>query len=459
MEENILQKVTELLDRADNGTKIAISECESFLNMVPSFTDKHSLEDTRDFLEFLGSPDENIRIIHVAGTNGKGSVCSYISSVLTKADYSVGMFTSPHLVRINERFAVDGKPISEGVFVEVFLETLRRILEYEHEDYFPTYFEFLFFVAMLLYDVYPVDYLILETGLGGRLDATNVVANPILTVITEIGYDHMQYLGTTLEDIAAEKAGIIKPNVPLVFFDKRPESSEVIKKRALELDSRTVAVESRNIEDVHTLEDDSGNKFIAFSYNSLYDKYADLKLSTQARYQTENAAVAVTCLELLCDMGARITEPDIREGLLSAKWDGRMEEVRPGIYVDGAHNIDGIEAFLDSAKEIECQGRKILLFGIVGDKQYKDIVLDILKSRLFDSIYVAVLETSRSVSVSDLKIAFEDSKDELGIIGVPIKYYSNVRDAMTDIITMRKSGDYVFAAGSLYLAGQIKSLI
>ncbi len=459
MEENILQKVTELLDRADNGTKIAISECESFLNMVPSFTDKHSIEDTRDFLEFLGSPDENIRIIHVAGTNGKGSVCSYISSVLTKADYSVGMFTSPHLVNINERFAVDGKPISEGVFVEVFLETLRRILEYEHEDYFPTYFEFLFFVAMLLYDVYPVDYLILETGLGGRLDATNVVANPILTVITEIGYDHMQYLGTTLEDIAAEKAGIIKPNVPLVFFDKRPESSEVIKKRALELDSRTVAVESRNIEDVHTLEDDAGNKFIAFSYNSLYDKYADLKLSTQARYQTENAAVAVTCLELLRDMGARITEPDIREGLLSAKWDGRMEEVRPGIYVDGAHNIDGIEAFLDSAKEIECQGRKILLFGIVGDKQYKDIVLDILKSRLFDSIYVAVLETSRSVSVSDLKIAFEDSKDELGIIGVPIKYYSNVRDAMTDIITMRKSGDYVFAAGSLYLAGQIKSLI
>ncbi len=459
MDDRLLQAVRELIERADNNAKITADECEAFLNQVPGFTDKHTIKDTKDFLEFLGSPDENINIIHVAGTNGKGSVCSYLSSVLTKADYSVGMFTSPHLVRINERFAIDGKPISEGVFVEVFLETLRRVIEYDREDYFPTYFEFLFFVAMLLYDVYPVDYLILETGLGGRLDATNVVSHPVLSVITEIGYDHMQYLGNTIEDIAGEKAGIIKPGVPVVFFDKRPNSSEVIKRTALEKDSRAIAVEQKNIENVSFVKDDNGNKYIAFSYNSLYDRYADLKLATQARYQTQNAAVAVTCLEILRDKGAHISELDIREGLLSAKWDGRMEEMRPGIFVDGAHNLDGIEAFLDSVKEINCEGRKLLLFGIVGDKQYKDIVLEILKSRQFDAIYVSVLETDRSVSVSDLKTAFEDGKDELGIIGVPIKYYSNVRDAVTDIITMRKSGDYVFAAGSLYLAGQIKSLI
>jgi dihydrofolate synthase/folylpolyglutamate synthase len=314
-------------------------------------------------------------------------------------------------------------------------------------------------MAVILYDVYPVDYLILETGLGGRLDATNAVANPILTVITEIGYDHMQYLGTTIEQIAAEKAGIIKRGVPVVFFDKRPQASEVIKNRALELDSRAIAVEARNIENVGICRDESGNKYVAFSYNSLYDKYADLKLSTEAKYQTQNAAVAVTCLEVLRDKGARISEMDIREGLLTSKWDCRMEEMRPGVYVDGAHNIDGIEAFLDSAEDIGCDGRKMLLFGIVGDKQYKDIIYEILKRNIFDAIYVATLETSRTVSTSDLKIAFEDCKDELGIIGLPIKYYSNVRDAVTDVITMRKSGDYVFAAGSLYLAGQIKSVI
>ena len=136
-----------------------------------------------------------------------------------------------------------------------------------------------------------------------------------------------------------------------------------------------------------------------------------------------------------------------------------MEEIRPGIYVDGAHNIDGIEAFLDSVKGIDADGRKILLFGVVSDKQYLSIVDKILLSGQFDAIYVATLETSRSVSVSELKGAFEHGKEEFGIFGLPIKYYSNVRDALTDIITIRKSGDIVFAAGSLYLTGEIKAMM
>ena len=459
MDDTLYSSVTDLLDRADNNARITIAECEELLNTVPKFTTKHSLEETRAFLDYLGSPDENINIIHVAGTNGKGSVCSYISTVLTKADYSVGLFTSPHLVSLNERFAIDNKPISEGVFVEVFVEVLRRVMEYDDKEYFPTYFELLFFVAMLLYDVYPVDYLILETGLGGRLDATNAVARPVISIITEIGYDHMEYLGTSLEEIAAEKAGIIKKGVPVVFFDKRKETSDVIKNAALKQEVRAIAVEEKNIEDVEFVRDEGGNKYIAFSYKSLYDKYAELKLATQALYQTQNAAVAVTALEILRDSGANISELDIREGLLSAKWSGRMEEMRPGIYVDGAHNLDGVEAFLNSVSKIECEGKKHLVFGIMSDKLYKDIITMILKSGQFDSIYVTILESKRSVSMADLKIAFEDSKDELGIIGLPIKYYSNVRDAITDVITMRKSGDCVFAAGSLYLVGQIKSAI
>ena len=455
-------KVADFISRADGGEHISVTECEDFLNQVPSFTDKHTIEDTRAYLDFLGNPDENMKIIHVAGTNGKGSVCSYISSILMKAGYSVGMFTSPHLVKITERFQVDGKPISDGVFVEVFIEMLRRTVEYNSDKgnfYFPTYFEYLFFMAMLLYDVYPVDYLVLETGLGGRLDATNAVKKPLVSVITEIGYDHMQYLGETIEEIAFEKAGIIKSGVPIVFFDKRDESTAVIKKRALELDSRAVVVESRNIQDIRRIEDEAGNKYVAFSLNSLYDKYVDIRLSTEALYQTENAALAVETAGILRGLGTEISELDIREGLLSAKWEGRMEEVRPGIYVDGAHNIDGITAFLESIKDMNCSGRKLMLFGIVSDKQYKEIVRSILASREFEQIYVAVLETSRSLSVSDLKGAFEDAKDELGIIGVPVKYYSNVRDAITDIITNRKSGDMVFVAGSLYLAGQIKGML
>ncbi|WP_029232384.1 bifunctional folylpolyglutamate synthase/dihydrofolate synthase [Butyrivibrio sp. VCB2006] len=455
-------EIAEFISRADAGNEIQLFECDDFLNSIPSFTDKHTIEDTKKFLEFLGNPEENMKIIHVAGTNGKGSVCSYVSSVLMKAGYSVGMFTSPHLVKITERFQVDGKPISDGLFTEIFVEMLRRVAEYNADleaPYFPTYFEFLFFMAMLLYDVYPVDYLVLETGLGGRLDSTNAVAKPLVSVITEIGYDHMQYLGETIEEIAGEKAGIIKPGVPIVFFDKRAESTEVIKKRALELDTRAIMVESKNIQDTRRETDEAGNKYVAFSLNSLYDKYVDLRLSTEALYQAENASVAVATLEILRDNGAEISELDIREGLMATKWEGRMEEVRPGVYVDGAHNIDGITAFLDCIEHMECSGRKLMLFGIVSDKQYKEIVQEILKRDQFEGIYVAVLETSRSLSVSDLKGAFENAKDELGIFGVPVKYYSNVRDAVTDIITSRKSGDMVFAAGSLYLAGQIKGML
>ncbi len=452
-----------MLVRSEDGGNISLRDCEKFLNEIPRFTEKHGIDDTKGFLNYLGNPDENMNIVHVAGTNGKGSVCCYVQSVLLKAGYTVGLFTSPHLVKISERFCVDGKPIADGLFVEIFIETLRRVVEYQQDcqksEYFPTYFEYLFFMAMILYDVYPVDYLILETGLGGRLDATNAVAAPLVSVITEIGYDHMQYLGESLEEIAAEKAGIIKKGVPVVLFDKRPETTAVIKNRALELDVRTVVVKKENISDVCLSGDDAGNKYIAFCYNSLYDKYVDLKLTTLAKYQTENAAIAVETLEILKSRGADIQELDIREGLISAKWEARMEEVLPGTYVDGAHNIDGIKAFLESVSEISCDGRKILLFGVASDKKYPEMVNMILESRQFDAVYAAVLETSRSVMVSDLKTAFEDSKEELKIIGLPVKYYSNVRDALTDIITMRKSGDLVFAAGSLYLAGQIKSFM
>ena len=170
-------------------------------------------------------------------------------------------------------------------------------------------------------------------------------------------------------------------------------------------------------------------------------------------------AVPQQALEVLKDQGADISELDIREGLISAKWPGRMEEIRPGVFVDGAHNIDGIKAFLESAEQINCDGKKLLLFGVVSDKQYQEIIRMLLQSRQFEGIYATVMETSRSVSVSELKTSFEDAKEELGIIGLPIKYYSDVQDAVTDIITMRKSGDMVFAAGSLYLAGQIKSFV
>lgn len=179
---------------------------------VPKFTKKNDMSDTKRFLKKLKNPEKDMKIIHIAGTNGKGSVCAYLCSVLKEAGFLTGMFTSPHLVDIRERFRIGGEMISEEQFLQVFLQVYENI----DGDYHPTFFEYLFFMAILLFKKAKVDYCILETGLGGRLDATNAVEKKEISIITEIGFDHMEYLGSTLTEIAGEKAGIIKENTPVV---------------------------------------------------------------------------------------------------------------------------------------------------------------------------------------------------------------------------------------------------
>ena len=457
MSEELSVRLEDMLARIDNGERLAFYECERFIESIPLFTEKHSVEQTRDFLEHLGSPDKKMKIIHVAGTNGKGSVCNYLSEILRQAGFSVGMFTSPHLIRINERFALNGKSIEDNIFCEIFGDLLLKIRDYHPDRYVPTYFEFLFFMAMLLYEKYPVDYLVLETGLGGRLDATNSIHEPILSVITEIGLDHMQYLGNTISEIAAEKAGIIKENVPVVFINKREQSTEVIEKRAEQLGSKIYAVEPGFVRDAEIAPDDAGNICIDFSYESQYDKYCGLRVQTVAKFQLENAAIAIMCARALNDMGIGIADEDISFGLKKAKWGGRMELILPGIYVDGAHNVDGMEAFLESVCNVPCNGKRHLLFGAVADKQYHLMIRQILKSGLFDHVSVSVLDTGRSVSESQLKSAIQSETDNLGEeTNIRFSYYTSVRDALMDIITDRKSEDVVFVAGSLYLVGQVR---
>ena len=457
MIEELNERVEALIKRIEDGDRLGFYECESFIERIPAFTEKHSVEETRRFLEFLGNPDRNMKIIHVAGTNGKGSVCNYLSEILRQANFSVGMFTSPHLMKITERFCINGNSIEDNIFCEVFAQLLLKVSEYPTEQYFPTYFEFLFFMAMLLYDKYPVDYLVLETGLGGRLDATNSIHEPVLDVITEIGMDHMQYLGNTISEIATEKAGIIRSGVPVVLINRREASTDVIIRRANELGSRIYTVEPDDIRDIKIEPDDLGNICIDFSYESKYDVYCGLRVQTVAKFQTENAAIAIMCARALRDLGVTITEEDIRFGLKKARWGGRMELVLPGIYVDGAHNVDGIEAFLESIKNVPCEGHRYLLFGAVSDKQYHLMIRQILASGMFDRIYISVLETARTVSEAQLRAAVESEASRNDLDTEPrFYYYGSVKDALMDILTERGAKDVVFAAGSLYLVGQVR---
>ena len=426
-------------------------EAVNYILDVPRFTKKNVPEDTEHFFDFLGRPGERAKIVHVAGTNGKGSVCAFVTSVLERAGISTGLFSSPHLVDIRERFRLNGEMISR----EAFASCLNRVMdslelfraETGKAEYHPTFFELLFFMGMLWFSDQKAEAIVLETGMGGRLDATNVVRRPAVCVITRIGLDHMEYLGDTKEKIAAEKAGIIKPRVPVVFWDEDPSVSRVIVEKAKKIDAETIPVSEEEVGFFNFK-----NKTVDFSMRSGYYEYIRVCLHTPAVYQRQNAALAVRALEVLNgklmqepEAAKRITREAIEEGLSAAHWSGRMEEVRPGVLIDGAHNEDGVHAFLESVRHDGCLGRRSLLFSVVSDKRAGRMAEQILESGLFSRIVAAPMKSGRSLTREQL--------DEIWMGQAEL--YDSPEKAFDTLIREKGKKDMVYAAGSLYLAGQL----
>lgn len=423
-------------------------EAVAYLDDTPRFTAKNTMEDTRAFLHRLGNPDGKLRIVHVAGTNGKGSVCAYLRSILEAAGYRVAVFTSPHLVDVRERFVVEGEMITKEDFFRIF-QKIYDMLDWEADacPYHPTYFEYLFFIAMVLFAERRPDFCILETGLGGRLDATNSVSKKELAVITHLSLDHVEYLGDTVEKIAGEKAGILQAGAPAVYWDTCPAASAVIEARAANLGVTTHAVSKRDYRFLHFR-----NKSIDFSVRTRYYNYISLTLRTMAAYQMENAALAVRAAEVL-DGGRTITEGHVRQGVRDCFWAGRMEEVLPEVYVDGAHNEDGMRAFLETVAADGHDGPRVLLFGVVKDKDYEQMVKEIEDSGLFCRILAAELKTGRSVSGEKLQGLLERYP------GCHFSVYDNVAAAFRELVHSRRERERAYVAGSLYLVGEIKELL
>ncbi len=426
-----------------------------YLYSMPRFTSKNTPEDTRAQLVRLGSPDRRIRqIIHVAGTNGKGSVCAYLRSILEEAGFRTAVFTSPHLVDIRERFAADGRLISREEFLRCFLQVYDSLNWEELEQgrgYHPTFFEYLFLMAMLYFAELDPDYCILETGLGGRLDATNAVSDKALTVITRISRDHMEYLGETVEEIAGEKAGIMRRGVPLVCCGDVPEAFAVFVERAQDLQIRTYPVSKKDYSFLKNT-----NKTIDFSLHTRYYDYIGVTLHTLARYQMENAALAVRAMEVLF-RGERITADHIQNGLAKCFWPGRMEEILPEVFVDGAHNEDGIRAFLDTVRRDGCAaaGRgRMLLFSVVQDKDYKSMIRQVLDSELFDRIFVAHMGTGRAADPDSLRALWDSGKRG----NAETVFCGDVPDALRSVLA-EQGKDRIYIAGSLYLVGEIKEFL
>ena len=420
--------------------------CEYILD-IPKFAGKHTLADTKEMLGRLTGSRIESKIIHVAGTNGKGSVCAYLQYILRAAGFHVGMFISPHLETMRERILYDGEMIPQESFVKAF-ELVREESDRQKEKH-PSFFEFLFLMGMCYFKEKEPDYIILETGLGGRLDATNCIAKPKLCVITEIGFDHMQYLGNTLVEIAGEKAGIIKPGTPVVYLDKREETSRVIEQTAAGLETPAIAVKKSQIG-----RPVMRKKSIDFSFSNGYYRYDNLILRTTAAYQTENASLALVAARSLKE--ERIADEAIRKGLYDAFWPGRMEEILPHVFLDGAHNEDGIEAFLQSVSasaEETKKGKRLLLFGVVADKQYDKMIGRIAASDLFSHIAVTVLASDRSASIDKLKVAWAQYKT------ADCSFHESAEEAFHYIQSIQKEADTIYIAGSLYLVGQIKTLV
>lgn len=425
-----------------------------YVLQIPKFTKKNIPADTAAFYAYMGKPGSRSSIIHIAGTNGKGSVCAYLNSCLLKAGHKVGMFTSPHLVDIRERFRIQSEMAEKEDFLQAFCRVMEMVNNFQKEkenSYHPTFFEMMFFIGMVIFERAGVDYLILETGLGGRLDATNVVESPILAIITKVAFDHMEYLGNTLGKIAGEKAGIIKQGVPVVFWGEDEEVSSVLVKRAQELGSPSVLVSNADVDLFYF-----HKKCVDFSIKSEYYGYIRCRLNTSAGYQRQNAALAVRALEQIGEK-AGLSREMIEQGMSEAVWEGRMEEVLPEVYLDGAHNEDGMSAFLESAakiKEISGQhGKTTLLFCAVSDKQVDRLAEMIAESGLFDRVALAPVQNMRSLGGEALEALFASCTE------MDKKLFPNVGTALHTLLDEKSNEELLFIAGSLYLAGEVKAWI
>ena len=423
------------------------TEAVDYIETIPKFTVKHPPEHTRELLSRLGNPQEGIKIIHVAGTNGKGSVCAYLNAMLLAGGKKTGLFTSPHLVRINERFQVNGEDVSDEQFLDAFLKVEKAAKEYETEgEGHPSYFETLFLMGMLIFKEAGVEYLVMETGLGGRLDATNVVEKPLACIITSISRDHTEYLGDTLEAIAGEKAGIIKAGVPVIYDASQTGPAAVIAAKAKEMASPAWPMEPSFYE--MKTQSREGITFI-FAYPG--GEKAELAIPYVAKYQMMNASLAFYTMHILQDVH-EIPKNVLAEGLSKIKWPCRMEMAAPGVIIDGAHNEDGIAQFVSTAGYFAKENEITILFTAVADKHYHEMIGEICEGIHPSHVVATQIDGSRVVPAEVLAEDFRKAgctdvcaEPEIG--------------AAYEKALERKGSGMLFCVGSLYLAGELKAYL
>ena len=417
------------------------------------FGSRLGMERMNVLLEKLGDPHKELQVIHVAGTNGKGSVCKYLEEGLAACGYNVGLYTSPFIEKFNERIRLGGRDISDeelDIYTERVLSAVREMVEEGCDS--PTEFEVVTTIALLYYKEKKADIAILEVGLGGRGDSTNVVPKPLICAITSISYDHMDRLGNTLGEIAADKAGIIKPGVPVISNVDAPEAARVIAKAAYEQGSRLYDVSKIKFE---ISEQTPFSQKVSME---LYGTdYSDVTTTMTGRHQGENLKTALAVIEVLRkERKIKVERSRLYEGLKKAVQPGRFEVLSgdesnpPVIIIDGAHNEAGAGALQETVNKYFAGKRILLITGMLADKQVEEILKHFVK--ITEDIIITEPDNPRKLSVDKL----DGKLKEMGIS--PIKA-SDAAEAVSKARSIWNDYEAVVFAGSLYLIGDVRRVI
>ncbi|NLA86382.1 MAG: bifunctional folylpolyglutamate synthase/dihydrofolate synthase [Clostridiales bacterium] len=401
---------------------------------------KPGLERTRELLKALGNPEKSLKFVHIAGTNGKGSTAACIASVLQTAGYRTGLYTSPYILRFNERMQVNGIHISDEE-LEVLTDEIRPFADSMKDA--PTEFELITALAMRFFLYKKCDIVVLEVGLGGELDSTNVIDVPEIAVITAIGHDHTAELGPTLKDIARAKAGIIKEGGDVVIYGGVKEADEVFERACCEKNAVLRRTDFSKLT-VHAYELDA----VRFDYKT----FKNIRLPLAGTYQPKNAAVAISALEILKEKGWKISDNDIITGLARVSWPGRFEVLmnHPVFIVDGAHNPHGLRATTESLKQYFGDRKIVFLIGVMADKDVGGMIE--LIAPLAKSFVTVAPHNPRAMKAEKLKEA-------LSVSGLPAAACESIPDAVDE--SMRQAGPegVVAALGSLYFSGDIREAV
>ncbi|KZZ86120.1 bifunctional folylpolyglutamate synthase/dihydrofolate synthase [Bacillus sp. SJS] len=401
-----------------------------------------------EMMEKLGNPHTKIPVIHVAGTNGKGSTVSYMRSMLNEAGYKAGTFTSPYLETFNERISMDGYPISDDDLLRLAnaIKPAAERVEAETNEA-PTEFEIITAMAFLYFGEFNrPDYVLLETGLGGRLDSTNI-AEPILSIITNTGYDHMHILGDTIEEIASEKAGIIKRKTPVVTGVQKSKGLEQIRKKAADENAEVYVLG----DDFQTSEVQSHTEGETFSFTSPFGSWEDLQITMFGVHQTMNASLALAALSLLREKGLiQLSDEQIRKGLYTAKWSGRYEVISrdPLIVIDGAHNLEGVESLTKTLKGHESDKTIHMLFTALEDKEYDRMLYELEKTA--DYLYLTEFEFPRAASSTSIYNACRTKNK---------KIIADWKSFLNAFPKKLKSDEMLIICGSLYFISQVRQYL